>query len=245
MRQTVLFAGIVCLLLSSGCLGLFSNEEIQTKLVVDVDQSTQLIETSYEQGEMISSSTATFTFDFSQTDSDVSVHTYGIDIDDGRTFAIDASEQQTISLDFERHGMYIVTAYAIDSRDIRVQELHTLVVEQVITWAEENTGNPESMFFEANPGNDGPHPSYFVLNSTVSNPAPFFEVNGQDVDLEWAVLNIDGQCLGHREIIENGDSFTWNTMHFAPVEMHEIELTIREGQDSLDVNQRLEIRYMA
>ena len=141
--------------------------------------------------------------------------------------------------------MYIVTAYAIDSRDIRVQELHTLVVEQVITWAEENTGNPESMFFEANPGNDGPHPSYFVLNSTVSNPAPFFEVNGQDVDLEWAVLNIDGQCLGHREIIENGDSFTWNTMHFAPVEMHEIDLTIREGQDSLDVNQRLEIRYMA
>ena len=223
MRQTVLFAGIVCLLLSSGCLGLVSNEEIQTKLVVDVDQSTQLIETSYEQGEMISSSTATFTFDFSQTDSDVSVHTYGIDIDDGRTFAIDASEQQTISLDFERHGMYIVTAYAIDSRDIRVQELHTLVVEQVITWAEENTGNPECMFFEANPGNDGPHPSYFVLNSTVS----------------------DGQCLGHREIIENGDSFTWNTMHFAPVEMHEIELTIREGQDSLDVNQRLEIRYMA
>ena len=50
MRQTVLFAGIVCLLLSSGCLGLVSNEEIQTKLVVDVDQSTQLIETSYEQG---------------------------------------------------------------------------------------------------------------------------------------------------------------------------------------------------
>ena len=245
MRQTVLFAGIVCLLLSSGCLGLVSDEEIQTKLVVDVDQSTQLIETSYEQGELISSSTATFAFDFSQTVSDISVHTYGIDIDDGRSLAIDADEQQTISLEFERHGMYIVTAYAIDSQGIRVQELHTLVVEQVITWTEENTGNPESMFFEANPGNDGLHPSYFVLNSTVSNPAPFFEVNGQDVDLEWAVLNIDGQCLGHREIIENGDSFTWNTMHFAPVEMHEIELTIREGQDSLDVNQRLEIRYMA
>ena len=100
MRQTVFFAGIVCLLLSSGCLGLVSNEEIQTKLVVDVDQSTQLIETSYEQGEMISSSTATFTFDFSQTASDVSVRTYGIDIDDGRSFAIDAGEQQTISLDF-------------------------------------------------------------------------------------------------------------------------------------------------
>ena len=131
MRQTVLFAGIVCLLLSSGCLGLVSNEEIQTKLVVDVDQSTQLIETSYEQGEMISSSTATFTFDFSQTASDVSVRTYGVDIDDGRSFAIDAGEQQTISLDIERHGMYIVTAYAIDSQDIRVQELHTLVVEQV------------------------------------------------------------------------------------------------------------------
>ena len=36
-------------------------------------------------------------------------------------------------------------------------------------------------------------------------------------------------------MVENGDSITWNTLHFAPVEMHEIEMTIHEAQDDLNI----------
>ena len=63
------------------------------------------------------------------------------------------------------------------------------------------------------------------------------------MDIEWAVINVDGQCMGNREIVENGGSVTWNTLHFSPVEMHEIEMTIHEGQDSVDVEHRVELRY--
>jgi len=152
-------------------------------------------------------------------------------------------EKTAMSLDFEHHGMYAIELYAVDAIGNNVTVSKTIVIEQVITWTEEDTGNPQSLFFDATPGNDGDSPSYLMLNSTVTNPSPFLEINGRDVDIEWAVINVDGQCMGHREIIENGDSVSWNTLHFAPIEMHEVELTIHEGQDSVDVIHRIELRY--
>ena len=212
-------------------------------MVVVLSQDRIVIETVYDQAELISSSTPTVDVDFSQTTSDVGIVTYGILTDDGRSFSIDATEGQNISIEFQHHGMYTITVYAIDSQEVQLQEVKTVIVEQIITWSELDTGSPESLFFETTPGNDGPSPSYFILNSTVSNPSPLLEIDGRDVDVEWAVINEDGQCLGHREIIENGDSFTWNTLHFTPVEMHEVDLTIHEGQDSVDVEHRIELRY--
>lgn len=243
MQQPLLFSGLVCLILCSGCLGFVNNEDSETSLVVVLSQDRIVIETVYDQAELISSSTPTVDVDFSQTTSDVGIVTYGILTDDGRSFSIDATEGQNISIEFQHHGMYTITVYAIDSQDVQLQEVKTVIVEQIITWSELDTGSPESLFFETTPGNDGPSPSYFILNSTVSNPSPLLEIDGRDVDVEWAVINEDGQCLGHREIIENGDSFTWNTLHFTPVEMHEVDLTIHEGQDSVDVEHRIELRY--
>ena len=243
MQQPLLFSGLVCLILCSGCLGFVNDEDSETSLVVVLSQDRIVIETVYDQAELISSSTPIVDVDFSQTTSDVGIVTYGILTDDGRSFSIDATEGQNISIEFQHHGMYTITVYAIDSQDVQLQEVKTVIVEQIITWSELDTGSPESLFFETTPGNDGPSPSYFILNSTVSNPSPLLEIDGRDVDVEWAVINEDGQCLGHREIIENGDSFTWNTLHFTPVEMHEVDLTIHEGQDSVDVEHRIELRY--
>ena len=243
MQQPLLFSGLVCLILCSGCLGFVNDEDSETSLVVVLSQDRIVIETVYDQAELISSSTPTVDVDFSQTTSDVGFVTYGILTDDDRSFSIDATEGQNISIEFQHHGMYTITVYAIDSQDVQLQEVKTVIVEQIITWSELDTGSPESLFFETTPGNDGPSPSYFILNSTVSNPSPLLEIDGRDVDVEWAVINEDGQCLGHREIIENGDSFTWNTLHFTPVEMHEVDLTIHEGQDSVDVEHRIELRY--
>ena len=243
MQQPLLFSGLVCLILCSGCLGFVNDEDSETSLVVVLSQDRIVIETVYDQAELISSSTPTVDVDFSQTTSDVGFVTYGILTDDGRSFSIDATEGQNISIEFQHHGMYTITVYAIDSQEVQLQEVKTVIVEQIITWSELDTGSPESLFFETTPGNDGPSPSYFIINSTVSNPSPLLEIDGRDVDVEWAVINQDGQCLGHREIIENGESFTWNTLHFTPVEMHEVDLTIHEGQDSVDVEHRIELIY--
>ena len=243
MKQPLLFSGMVCFLLVSGCLGFVTDEEIQTSLKVEVNEQHLIVETIYEQGELVSSSTVTFEFDFSGSNSDVSIKTFGLETDDGRFMTFNADEQQTASLGFSQHGRYNVTLFAIDSTGANITETKILIVEQVISWTEDDAGAPESLFFDTTPGNDGTPPSYLILNSTVTNPSPLLELNGRDVDLEWAVLNVDGQCMGHREIIENGDSVTWNALHFAPIENHEVKLTIHEGQDSVDVEHRIELRY--
>ena len=243
MRKPVLFSGMVCLLLLSGCLGSVFDEDIETVLIVETNNERVTIETIYEQGELSSSSTETIEFDFSGSTSLVTIRTFGLITDDGRSFSIDASEGTTIALDFDHHGMYEVELYVVDSEKNNVTTTKRILVEQTIRWTEEGTGDPQSLFFDARPGNDGTAPSYVVLNSTVANPSPFLELNGRDVDVEGAVLNNDGQCMGNREIVENGASVTWNTLHFAPVDMHEIEMTIHEGQDELNVEHVVALRY--
>ena len=243
MRRSVLFSGMVCLLFLSGCLGSVLNENIETVLNVGMSNERITIETIYEQGELASSSIETIDFDFSGSTSVVSILTFGLVTDDGRSFSIDATEETTISLDFDHHGMYDIELYAIDSKGNNLTSSETIIVEQIVRWTEEGTGNPQSLFFDANPGNDGTPPSYLTLNSTVSNPSPIIEFNGRDVDVEWAVINVDDQCMGNREVVENGGSVTWNTLHFAPVDMHEIEMTIHEGQDELNIEHVVALRY--
>ena len=243
MRRAVLFSGMVLFMFLSGCLGSVLDEDIVTSLSVELSTDLVTVETNYEQGERISSSTETIQFDFSKSTSMVSILTFGLKTDDGRWFSVDATEETTITLNFEHHGMYDIELYAIDSNGNNVTTTKTIIVEQIVNWIEEDTGSPQSLFFDAKPGNDGMPPSYFILNSTISNPSPLLELDGRDVDIEWAVINVDGQCMGNREIVENGGSVTWNTLHFSPVEMHEIEMTIHEGQDSVDVEHRVELRY--
>jgi len=243
MRSAVLFSGIVCLFFLSGCLGSVLDENIETVLNVEISSDRMTIETIFDQGELSSSSTGMVDFDFSSSTSMASILTFGLITDDGRSFSIDASEGTTISLDFDHHGMYDIILYAVDSDKNNVTTTKTIIVEQIIRWTEEGTGNPQSLFFDATPGNDGLSPSYLILNSTATNPSPLFEVNGRDVDLEWAVINVDGACMGNREMVENGDSTTWNTLHFAPVDMHEIEMTIHEGQDELNIEHVVALRY--
>jgi hypothetical protein len=243
MRKPVLFSGMVCLLFLSGCLGSVLDENIETVLNVEVRSQRITIETIYEQGELTSSSAETIDFDFSGSTSVASILTYGLMTDDGRSFSVDASEETTISLDFEHHGMYDIKLYVVDSEGNNITSSKTIIVEQIVRWSEEGTGDPQSLFFDAKPGNDGTPPSYLILNSTVSNPSPIIELNGRDVDVEWAVINVDGQCMGNREIVENGGSVTWNTLHFAPVAMHEIEMTIHEGQDELNIEHVVALRY--
>ena len=243
MQQPILFSGMVCLLLLSGCLGSVLDENFETIISVELSNDSVAIETIYEQGNLISSSIETIEFDFSESTSDTSIHTFGLTANDGRSVSVDATERATISLDFERHGMYEIKLYALDSNGNNVTTTRTIIVEQIIRWSEEETGSPQSLYFDASPENEGPSPSYFTINSTVTNPSPILEINGRDVDIEWAVINADGTCLGNREIVENGESITWNSLHFTPIETHEVEMTIHEGQDSVNVEHRIELRY--
>ena len=235
---------LVLMTLTSGCLGSVQDNENGNSLVVTTDSNLDRIQTVYDQGELIQQEDGLIRFDFSNTVFDEEILSFGVSPGDGREdIIVDANEAQEIEISYDKHGYYTVEAFAIDVNGERESTEIIITIEQEITWTESNTGSPEILYFEADPGNELPSPSYFILNSTVENPSSIIGIDGRSVSVSWSVVNPDGPCLSESRSIEDGDSTTWNTLHFSPVGMHELELVIDDGQDVIDVEHKVSIRY--
>ena len=235
---------LVLMTLTSGCLGSIQDNENGNRLVVTTDSNLDRIQTVYDQGELIEQEDGGIKFDFTNSVFVEEILSFGISPGDGREdIIVDANEAQEIEISYDKHGYYTVEAFAIDVNGERESTEIIITIEQEITWTESNTGSPEILYFEADPGNELPSPSYFILNSTVENPSSIIGIDGRSVSVSWSVVNPDGPCLSESRSIEDGDSTTWNTLHFSPVGMHELELVIEDGQDSINVDHRVLILY--
>ena len=235
---------LVLMTLTSGCLGSIQDNENGNRLVVTTDSNLDRIQTVYDQGELIEQEDGGIKFDFTNSVFVEEILSFGISPGDGREdIIVDANEAQEIEISYDKHGYYTVEAFAIDVNGERESSEIIITIEQEITWTESNTGSPEILYFEADPGNELPSPSYFRLNSTVENPSSIIGIDGRSVSVSWSVVNPDGPCLSESRSIEDGDSTTWNTLHFSPVGMHELELVIEDGQDSINVEHRVLILY--
>ena len=242
--NTPLIGVLILMTLTSGCLGSVQDNENGNSLVVTTDSNLDRIQTVYEQGELIEQEDGSIKFDFTNSAFVEEILSFGISPGDGREdIIVDANEAQEIEISYDKHGYYTVEAFAIDVNGERESSEIIITIEQEITWTESNTGSPEILYFEADPGNELPSPSYFILNSTVENPSSIIGIDGRSVSVSWSVVNPDGPCLSESRSIEDGDSTTWNTLHFSPVGMHELGLVIEDGQDSINVDHRVLILY--
>ena len=234
---------VVPLVMLSGCMGLASDDSSGFDLNVEADSQYGMILTSYEDGMQKSSSTPVITFDFSESANYGHGSSFGIVPGDGRgPITVDPADGTEIAVEFVDHGLYSVTAFGIDQDGHRVNRMMKITIEQHIDWYENDTGTPEEFVFDSSPGNQGPIPSHFLLNSTVHNPS-VIEFDGRDVDVRWDVVNQEGVCQTAGENIGNGDTGFWKTLHFGPLSVHEIHLVIEEGQDRIDVHHSLQIIY--
>ncbi len=242
--KTPLIGVVILMTLTSGCLGSVLDNENRNSLVVTTDSNLDRIQTVYDQGELIDQVDGMIRFDFSSSVFVEEILTFGITPGDGREdIIIEADKAQEIEVTYDRHGYYTVKAYAIDVNGEREETEIMITIEQEITWTETNTGNPQILYFEADPGNELPAPSYFILNSTVENPSSIIGIDGRSVSVSWSVVNPDGPCLSESRAIDDGESTIWNTLHFSPVGMHELELVIDEGQDAINVEHKVSILY--
>ena len=242
--NTPLIGVLILMTLTSGCLGSVQDQGKENGLVVTTDSNLDRIQTVYDQGELIDQEDGMIRFDFSESVFVEEILSFGITPGDGREdIVIEADKAQEIEVIYNRHGYYTVKAFAIDVNGDREETEIMITIEQEITWTETNTGNPEILYFEADPGNELPAPSYFILNSTVENPSSLIGIDGRSVSLSWSVVNPDGPCLSESRTIDDGESTTWNTLHFSPVGMHELELVIDDGQDTINVEHKVSILY--
>tara|TARA_B100000676_G_C17934865_1_gene762983 strand:+ start:112 stop:876 length:765 start_codon:yes stop_codon:yes gene_type:complete len=231
-------------ILLSGCTGLGGVGSEDLGLVVESDAGHAMIHSSFEDGSQTSVTYPSVTFDFSESTNYGQGTLFGVDPGDGsEPVTIDSSESTKISIEFANHGLYSVNAFGVDESGLRSDRFLEVIIEHRIDWYENNTGMPDNFVFDSTPGNDGPIPSHFLLNSTVENPS-VIEIDGREVDVRWEIVNHEGVCQTATENVGNGDQTLWKTIHFGPLAVHEVRLTIEEGQDRINVHHALEIRYV-
>jgi len=243
------FAWVLFLFLTSSLAGCLSGgpSESTISLVVDTDTDNGTLVESYSNGEKVSTTNVFIDFNFSQTSANNKIITYGIDTMDGRTpLTIKANSNSTIRVEFSNHGIYNVSAYAIDENNFQKHITITIQIDLTIEWVELDTNDPMTLTFDPNPANGGPNPKMIEVNSLIENPSLIGNIGdgGQSVQITWNIVDEQNDvCQKKTTQIEDGDSDNWYTIHFNTFQVHELTITYDEGQDNINVNHSIAIIY--
>ena len=159
-RTATLFLTFLFVLTSmTGCI---SEQPIENgiELVVESEATNGTLVQVYSEGELISNSTLKIGFDFSKTSADNTLVSFGIDPLDGREpIVVDAGSETEVEVEFFYHGIYNVTAFAVDENGRQQSNSISIRIELRIEWTESNTNEPEILTFYPQPMNGGPYPS--------------------------------------------------------------------------------------
>lgn len=243
--RTAMALILICGIAFPGCISL-GDEVVDMELQVSHSILNGTVVESYVDGQLTDLEVVTVVVDFSETKSANELKRFGIAFDgDRETIEIDAQKSSSISVEFSEHGLFNLTAYVVDEHKNRVSSTDTIRIDLRIDWVEEDTNNPEEMPFNPIPNNQGVHPNYIEVTSTVENPSIFQDLGGgQSVDFTWMITDELGDtCQTYSEKVDDGESVTWNTIHFNTYLLHDLGIEYEEGQDSISVHHSVLITY--
>ena len=101
------------------------------------------------------------------------------------------------------------------------------------------------MDFNPIPENAGEHPLMIEIESEVTNPSVLNDFSGgQSVQFTWKITDENGDtCQSNSDQVNDGESVTWDTIHFNTKLIHDLSIDYEEGQDYISVNQSVSIIY--
>ena len=240
----VLFSFLLMFSMLAGCFGNDDSEQEKLiDLVVHYDATNGTIEQSYLGGSQISFTGVTFSFDFARTTSDYGLETFSLEPGDGRSaITIDASESANIDVEYQIHGMYTVVLAATDINGNTANQTVVLRVEHSIDWSEANSGDPDTMEINTTPGNEASSPREMTIASIVENPETPL---GSPVSVTWELSDPNSASKGtYSAQIQDGEDASWSIdLNFPIRGMHDLQLTIDQGQDRININHIVAILY--
>ena len=254
VRLFLTIALTVTLLLSSmlaGCLGgNLENDFVYVGEPVYESTHATIVEV-WEDGEVVETTYPVLTFDFNNLSAPSPFVFYtvrGTHVDE----TVDATLTGTVEVAFKHHGLHTLDVIAdyedtSDEQGDESRHLNEVVVriEKRIEWRESSTNEPLPMTLDTR-HEAGEHPaSVLVIDSTVANPALIANVGGgQEVEVSWQLIdNTQEACQSQPGTVQDGDTASWNTVHFNTDEVHELRVTYEEGQDTIDVEHVVSIEY--
>lgn len=244
------FSLLMLLASLSGCLD--SDEEDEAEmidLVIYYDSTSGTIQQSFIGGSQISLTGVTLNFDFARTTSEFDLATFSVEPGDGRSpIVVNADETANIDVEYELHGLFSIVLTATDVEENSENMTLMVRIEKRIEWSEQNSQNPDVMSINTEPDNDGPSPKQLIIQSTVENPATTGPLGGGGpVTISWEVTNAESETKGTKsEQIADGQDAVWDFSLTSPEEeIHELSVTIDQGQDRININHIVEIVYEA
>ena len=247
MRQ--FYPAILAILFLSGTLvGCLSDskEENGIALVVEYEQTNGTVVQSFIDGELVSTTNVSLSFDFSKTISESELVTFGIDLLDGSTpILIEAYSETNITIEFESHGIYELSAFAIDDQNQKENLSIIIRIEMRIDWIEYSTYEPKTMTIDPIPTNGGISPASIMIDSTIENPELIENISsGREVAFTWNLIDgTEDACQSRNGIVHDGEFVNWVTIHFNTFEVHDLAISYDDGQDYLNVDQSILISY--
>ena len=248
---TVLTATLMLSSMLAGCLGgNLENDFVYVGEPVYESTNATIVEV-WEDGEVVETTYPVLTFDFNNLSAPSPFVFYtvrGTHVDE----TVDATLTGTVEVEFKHHGLHTLDVIAdyedtADERGDASRHLNEVVVriEKRIEWRESGTNEPLPMTLDTR-HEVGEHPaSVLVIDSTVANPALIANVGGgQEVEVSWQLIdNTQEACQSQPGTVQDGDTASWNTVHFNTDEVHELRVTYEEGQDNIDVEHVVSIEY--
>ena len=254
VRFFIAVALTAILMLSSmlaGCLdGNLENDFVYVDEPVYKSTNATIVEV-WEGGELVETTYPMLTFDFTNLSGPSPFVFYtvrGTHVEE----TVDATLSGTVEVEFQHHGLHTLDVIAdyedtADERGDASRHLSEVVVriEKRIEWRESGTNEPLPMTLDTR-HEVGEHPaSVLVIDSTVANPELIANVGGgQEVEVSWQLIdNTQEACQSQPGTVQDGDTASWNTVHFNTDEVHELRVTYEEGQDTIDVEHVVVIEY--
>ena len=242
--QPVVFS-VILLGAFSGCTYLDESDD-GFDLNVEFDFSNNTIIETYLDGELDSLSGVSIDFDFSNIITDLQL--IGVDKNDG-SGAIEKSLEDgpILTVNFQSHGKYNLTIYAVSEAGLTEKMVSQISVDLRILWFENSTSEPKSLDFNPIPDNAGEHPVMIEVESKVTNPSVLNDFRGgQSVHFSWTITDELGDtCQRNDREVSDGDSETWETIHFNTYLLHELGVIYDDGQDLIDIYHNVLITYQS
>ena len=243
--------GLTILFVLTSLTGCISEQPIENgiELVVESETTNGTLVQVYSEGEMISNSTLQIGFDFSKTSADNELVSFGVDPLDGReSIVVDAESETQVEVEFFYHGIYNVTAFAVDENGRQQNNSISIRIELRIEWTESNTNEPEILTFYPQPMNEGPYPTMIEVYSTVENPNLLEDIGGgsEPVQVTWNIIDeLDDVCQKKTTQIQDGETEYWNTIHFNTFQVHDLSITVDDSQERVSIDQSVTILYQS
>ena len=242
--QPLLLAVVLLSSLISGCISDSSDDDFI--LVVNYEQASGTVIQTFDEGELVSTTSVELEFDFSNSVSANNLVLFAMGDMFGSQFkSINPAEDSTITFSFSEHGIFYFEAYATDDSG-RTKELTIVIrIDLEMIWDESGTYEPIPMEIDSIPDNGGVNPISMTIDSTVTNPGLIEDISGgREVDITWRLTDpLDDSCQVYEGVVHEGESLNWKTVHFNTYEVHELSVSYDDGQDRIDVHHVILIEY--